>query len=137
MPGARFAPIYVDDVVRAIIRVATDADTAGQTYQLCGPEVYSLRELVNMIGKTIGVRRWIWGLPGWLSRAQATIMDYVPGKPFSTDNYHSLTVHSICTENGMERLAIRPRSLEGLLEECVAELNSRSALDNFRQLAGR
>jgi NADH dehydrogenase len=41
-------------------------------------------------------------------------MDFVPGKPFSTDNYRSLTVDNICRDPGCERLGIRPVSLRAV-----------------------
>jgi NADH dehydrogenase len=41
-------------------------------------------------------------------------MDFIPGKPFSTDNFRSLTVDNVCRENGFARLGIAPTSLDSI-----------------------
>lgn len=115
MPNARFAPVHVKDVVQAITQSIEDRATYRQTYELCGPRVYSLREIVELVRRTLGLRRWVIGLSDPASRLQAKLMDFVPGKPFSTDNYLSLTVHSVCEENGFAHFGIEPHSLEGVL----------------------
>jgi len=137
MPDARFAPVHIDDVVEAIIVTAFDRATDRRTFQLCGPQSFALGDLVRMIRRSIGSRTMVLGLPQWLSRIQAAIMDFVPGKPFSTDNYLSLTVPSLCTENGLEQLGIQARSFEKNLHACLGEINCRSDLDRFRRVAGR
>jgi NADH dehydrogenase len=74
---------------------------------------------VRLAAQASGVRRLILPLPRPLARLQAAIMDFVPGKPFSTDNYRSATVDSVCTQNGLARLGIVPRSLHAMLRQSV------------------
>lgn len=109
--NARFAPVHVEDVVSAFVLAIHDPKTISETYQLCGPEVFTLRELVCLVRDQLGLRRWVFGIPDWLGRLQAAIMDFVPGKPLSTDNYLSLTVDSVCTHDGLARLALERSSL--------------------------
>jgi NADH dehydrogenase len=52
------------------------------------------------------------GLPDVVGRLQALVMDFIPGKPFSTDNFLSLTVDNVCQENGFARLGITPTPLK-------------------------
>ena len=61
------------------------------------------------------LRRGIVGLPDWLARLQAAVMDFVPGKPFSTDNYRSLQTPNTSEENGLVELGIRPQSVESVV----------------------
>ena len=136
-PDALFAPVHVDDVVLAIRAVMHNKANAGRLYQLYGAEVYSLRELVSRISQAIGARRYICGLPDWIARLQAVIMERLPGKPFSLDNYRSLSVPSIGTENGLEQLGIQPRSLDLNLDSCIGRLNSQTPMDRRRRIAGR
>lgn len=136
-PNARAAPVFVNDVVNAFTTALDDRATYGQTYQLCGPQVYSLKELVQLVARTQGQRRWVIGLPDSLSRLQAAIMDFVPGKPFSTDNYRSLSVHSLCDQNGFEQLGITPRSLQAILPRYLNKLGKQERLSSFRKQAGR
>jgi NADH dehydrogenase len=117
--GTRFAPVHVGDVVEAFVRCLPGASHAavssGQTYELCGPEVLTLAELVRYTGEVIGVRARIVALPDPVARLQGLVMDFIPGKPFSTDNFLSLTQDSVCREDGLRRLDIRPASLAAIV----------------------
>lgn len=95
-PKARFAPVYVGDVVKRMVQSIDDISTYNQSYNLCGPNVYTLKELVQYTANVSGYRRAIIGLPNFLSKLQAGIFEYVPGKPFSKDNYKSLQIDSVC-----------------------------------------
>jgi uncharacterized protein YbjT (DUF2867 family) len=113
--GARFAPVYVGDVVEAFARSVDDRAVAGKTFQLCGPDVLTLGGIVRETAAALGLRRWILPLPATVSRAQAAIMDYVPGKPFSTDNYLSATLDSVCDCDGLAALGIERTSMHGVV----------------------
>jgi NADH dehydrogenase len=114
-PDARLQPVWADDVAAAIERVLEDEATYGKTYPLVGPREYTLRELVRFTAETAGLKRRIVGLPDALARLQAAIMDFVPGKPFSTDNYRSLQTPNTSEENGLVELGIRPQSVESVV----------------------
>ena len=113
--GARFAPVYVGDVVEAFGRSIDERAAAGRTFQLCGPDVVSLGDIVRDVAAALGLRRWILPLPDAVSRVQAAIMDYVPGKPFSTDNYLSATLDSTCDCDGLAELGIERTSMRGVV----------------------
>lgn len=117
-PRARFAPVYVGDVAEAFVRSYADAETFGRRYSLCGPTPYSLLELVRMAAHVSRLRRWVIGLPGWASWLQAAVMEWVPGKPLSLDNYHSLQLDSVCNDApGLRQLGITPTPIEAILPE--------------------
>lgn len=97
-PNARFAPVYVGDVSAAMSRALRDPSTAGQRINLCGPQEYSLKELVAYAAKTAGHPRRVLGLPDGLSRLQARVLEWLPGQPFTRDNYASLQVPSVCPD---------------------------------------
>lgn len=117
--GAQFAPVHVDDVALAVHRCLEDANTDKHRYQLCGPDAYTLRALVNMVARTTGHRRWVIGLPDWLGRFQARILERLPGQAFTMDNFRSLTVPSVCTQDGFGELGIQPRTLSVNLRDCL------------------
>ncbi len=119
-PHARFAPVWVGDVVAAIQRALADDGTAGEIYELCGPECMTLAEIVRSVRDRLGLRRAVIGMPDFAARLQAAVCDFVPGKPFSTDNYRSLTVDSVCKVNGLARLGIRPQPLGAILPGYLA-----------------
>jgi len=96
---ARFQPVYVDDVARVFVEALDDHTSYGKGYDLCGPTIYRLRDIVQYVATLLGKKISVIGLPNALSYAQAALLEYVPGKPFSLDNYHSLQLDSVCTES--------------------------------------
>ena len=136
-PNARFAPVWVGDVATVAVRALDDDAMIGQAYQLCGPRIYSLRELVDYIRETMGLPGMTMGLPDSIAKLQGRIMEWLPGKPFSMDNYRSLTVHSICDTNGFKALGIEPAALETLAPAWLAPVGRNDRLSQFRRDAGR
>jgi NADH dehydrogenase len=136
-PNARFQPVLVDDVIEAVLRCLHGGASSRQTYELGGPQVYSLREIVGLVAKLTGRRRWIIGLPDPLARMQALVMDFVPGRPFSSDNYRSLTVDSVCKEDGFAKLGIKPQSMVATARQYLGALEDNARLSHNRASAGR
>ncbi|MFN3401124.1 MAG: complex I NDUFA9 subunit family protein, partial [Ferrovibrio sp.] len=94
-PEARFQPVWVEDVVAAIHASLDQPESKGQTYPLCGPRAYTLRELVAYVGWLTGHPRPIIGLPRALSYLQALLMEFVGG-PMTRDNVRSMQVPNVC-----------------------------------------
>ena len=137
-PRARFAPVYVGDVVRAFLVALGDDSTAGRRYELCGPHTYTLRELVEYTAEVTGRRRLIVGLGDGLSRLQARVFERLPGKPFSTDNYLSTRVDSVCSGgNGLGQLGITPRSVESVVPSYLGRGERNAWLGRLRASACR
>ena len=113
-PKARFAPVYVGDVAEAFARCLESRPAPGRRYPLCGPKVYSLKQLVGYTAGLCGCRRLILGLPQPAAWLQAALMEWLPGKPFSLDNYRSLTKDSVSDEDGLAELQIIPTPLEAV-----------------------
>ena len=136
-PQARFAPVYVGDVVQAFVTALNDDATAGQCYELCGPRTYTLRDLVAYTGEITGRRRRIVGLGDGLSRLQGRLFERLPGKPFSTDNYLSTKADSVCSCNGLASLGITPRSVESVVPEYLGDGERNASLSRLRASAHR
>ncbi len=136
-PNSRFAPVYVGDVVAAFEKALEDEATVGQSYELCGPRVYTLKELVEDIAQMLGLKRRVVGLPDALARLQAKIFGMLPVKIFTMDNYLSLQVDSVCDSNGLKALGITPRSVEGIMGPYFGNQTQRQRYDALRQAAGR
>jgi uncharacterized protein YbjT (DUF2867 family) len=134
-PNARFQP--VDDVITALIRCLHGTASDRQTYQLGGPQVYTLREIVSLVAKLTGHRRWILGLPNFAARLQGLVMNFVPGRPFSSDNDRSLTVDSVCTEDGFATLGIKPQSMLASARQYLGALEDNARLSQNRAAVGR
>jgi NADH dehydrogenase len=138
--GARFAPVFVGDVVEAMARTLHDPRWYGRRLQLCGPAVYTLEQLVRYTAACAGLRRWIVPLPDPLARMQARVFDWWPfgafvDKPFSTDNYLSARADSVCTCNDLEALGIRPTAVEAVVPVCLGHRGARARYGEFRSHA--
>ncbi|WP_089726154.1 complex I NDUFA9 subunit family protein [Candidatus Thiosymbion oneisti] len=114
-PDARFAPVYVGDVVSAMAKALANPGCVGKGYDLCGPRIYSLKELVKYTAGLIGRKTMVIGLPDFGARLQARVFQLLPGKPFTMDNYLSLQTDSICEHDGLAELGIEPRTVEALV----------------------
>jgi uncharacterized protein YbjT (DUF2867 family) len=136
-PDARFQPVYVDDVIEAIVRCLHGGACSHQSYELGGPHTYSLRQIVAFVATVTHRRRLIVGLPDFLARLQGLVMNFVPGRPFSSDNYRSLTIDSIYTHDGFAQLGIQPDAMEGVARQYLGAFEDNSRLSRDRMLAGR
>jgi len=133
-PGARMAPVFVGDVAEAIARcVGSRATGIGWTYELYGPEVLSLREIVCMIRDAAGLRRPVIGLPDALGRVQAMLLGLLPGKPLSLDNFRSLLVDSVGERDGLATLGIEPHRFSTLLPSLLSGQGRQHHLDQLRR----
>jgi NADH dehydrogenase len=135
--GARFAPVYVQDVVQAMAKALPDPATFGRRYELCGPDEFTLEEIVRLVALYSGRNKPIIRLPDWLSRLQATLLQFVPGKPFTPDNYLSLRTASVCADNGLERLGVDPTPLRDTARRMLGGADKAARLNSLREHAGR
>ena len=132
-PGAQLQPVWVGDVANAVAVILEKRETIGRAYSLVGPGKYSLIDLVRFTAKATEKKRWILGLPDFVSRLQGVVCDFVPGKPFSSDNYRSLKIDNVSDENGLRALGIEPRPLEGLVKSYLCGSSRQQRLDTIRQ----
>jgi len=136
---ARFQPVYVGDVAEAFVRALFDVHSAGQVYELGGPRVYELAELVRLAGRYTGHERPVLALPDALARMQAAFFELLPGEPLlSRDNLDAMTVDNLVSPSTKaltaEALGIKLTALESV---APAYLALEGQLDALRQHAGR
>lgn len=114
---ARFQPVWVEDVAQAIVKALLDGSTAGQTYELAGPTVYTLTDLVKLSGRWSGHARPVLPLPLAAGRLQARALGLLPGEPLmSPDNLDSMKVPNVLTGTlpSLQDLGITPTPLEAV-----------------------
>ncbi len=131
-PRSRFAPVYVGDVAERFAAALEDRESFGQRYNLCGPEVWTMMDLVHYTAELRGYRRLLLPLPDWAARLQATILQFAPGKPFSRDNYLSLQVDSVCPEG-----PTCPTHVDAIVPDYLAHQDRQARLQGFRREARR
>jgi NADH dehydrogenase len=137
-PDARFQPVYVGDVAKAIVN-ALDLDAAtDRVYELGGPAVYTLEQLVQFCGESIGRGARIVRLPDAFAYMQAFAFEMVPGEPpLTRDNLDSMTLDSILTGPLAPELGVEPASVEAIAPEYLGAATLRSRFSAFRASAGR
>jgi uncharacterized protein YbjT (DUF2867 family) len=113
---ARFQPVWVGDVAQAIVNALDNPATIGRTCALAGPEVFTLRQLVQLAGTwSAGRSRPIVSLPAGLGRLTALLMERAPGEPLMTrDNLDSMTIDNVSARPIDPELGIVPASLSAL-----------------------
>lgn len=132
----RFQPIHVDDVAQAFVNALDRRETFGRGYELAGPRVYTLRELVRLAGRRVGCVRPVIALPDMAGRLQAMILEALPGPTLmSLDNFDSMARDSVAHAPIAPELGIDPIAIEDAAGDPVATRQMR--LDHARGLAGR
>jgi NADH dehydrogenase len=135
-PDARFQPVYVDDVADAICDAIPRVDAHGVAFDLAGPEVFTLRQLVHYVGVQTGHERPIIGLPDALGYLQAAILEWKPGrKLLSRDNLRSTRVDSV--SNAPFPFGIARSSIEAIAPEYLSGSTPRVRYMTLRVRAGR
>jgi NADH dehydrogenase len=134
---SRFQPVFVEDVAHAVVSSLDNSETFGQTYKLCGPKVYTLRALVRYVTEMLGFNCCIIGLNDRLSYLQAWVMELMPVKLMTRDNFWSMRVDSVCNCGFPSVFGCQPTAIEAVVPEYLAEDAPRTAYLRFRSRAGR
>lgn len=135
---AKFQPIHVEDVARAYVNALACEQTIGHAYELAGPTVYSLRQLVQLAGLYAGCPRPIIALPDWMARLQALLLEYAPFGPLmSRDNVASMQVDNVAKAPIAPELGIKPAALEAIAPYYLAGSLPRARYDDYRTRAHR
>jgi NADH dehydrogenase len=136
-PGAKFQPVHVLDVARAVSLSVAQPASFGQTYELCGPKVYTLRELVEYVVHALQLRRPVLGLNPSLSMLQAFFLEHLPGTLMTRDNLRSMQVDNVCGCAFPEVFGFAPTPLEAVVPLYIAGVTPRSRYRWFRFRARR
>jgi NADH dehydrogenase len=137
--GAAFQPVYVGDVADAFIHALADPKSRHLVYQLGGPQIYTLAELVRLAGRYSHHERPIIELPAGLGRLQALLFELLPGQPMmSRDNLDSMQVDNV-VDPAVQALTADSLGIKLTALEAVAPhyLAPDERLDQFRTRAGR
>jgi len=123
--GTRLQPVFVEDVAKAITNILSDPGTVGQTYELAGPRVYTLRELVNMTLQLMGKRRLLVAVPFAVAEIQARLFEFLPNPPLTKGQVDLLKVDNVASKTlpGFQDLKIRPKTVEEVLPTYIGPVH--------------
>lgn len=133
--GARFQPVWVEDVADAVLRCLTDPATIGQTYDCAGPDVLTLAELVRLAGRHGSRERPVIPLPMAIGRLQALMMELAPGEPLmSRDNLDAMRVDNVAAGQhpGLAALGLQAASVRAVAPSYLGLRGPRSDLLKVR-----
>jgi len=132
-PHSKMAPVFVGDVVEAIARCVDNRDiSSSRVFELYGPQVLELKQIVSEIRDVAGYKRAVLGLPDALGRLQAQVAQLVPGKPFTVDNFLSLKTDSVGKVDGLAALGINAAAFSPFLPILLNKDVRQRRLDNAR-----
>lgn len=119
-PNARLQPVHVGDVAQAYADSLNNPATFGQRYELCGPKVYTLQELVEYVARVKGLKRTVMPLSDEMSSLQSILLGLMPVKMLTHDNYLTLKTDAVCSCPFPEVFGIRPAALEAVAPQYLA-----------------
>jgi len=125
---SKLAPVYVGDLVAKMVNSIDDRESFSKRYTVCGPEVFTLRQILELIIDTLRLPVRIMPLGKGLSRLQALVLQNLPGKLFTMDNYRSLQTDNICTDGDLCETSLR-QYIHGLIDM----FGNKRSYDGFRK----
>src|SRR5437764_6376434 len=113
----RLQPVYVEDVAEAIAHMLADIGTAGRTYELAGPDVYTMRELTEIVLRITGRRRLLAPVPFAVAEIQARLFELLPNPPLTTSQVELLKADNVASASlpGLRELSIKPKTVEEII----------------------
>lgn len=132
---ARFQPVWVQDVAAAIVRCLDLPSSIGETFECAGPEVLTLQQIVERVGRWSGHERWVFGLPDAAARAQAFLMELLPGTPLmSRDNIDSMRVPNVASGGlpGFAALELSASPMDSVVPDYLSPGRGVARLDRWR-----
>lgn len=133
--GTRFQPVWVGDVAEVVARALAEPGAVGQTFDVAGPRVYTLAELVRYVGRLTGHRRPVLPLPEALGMLQARLLELAPNPMMSRDNIRSMGVDNVISGLGAPPLpfGLVPRALESVAPLYLGGAALRQRFAGFRK----
>jgi NADH dehydrogenase len=113
----RLQPVYVEDVAEAIAHMLADTGTAGRTYELAGPDVYTVRELTEIVLRITGRRRLLAPVPFAVAEIHARLFEFLPNPPLTTGQVELLKADNVASASlpGLRELSIEPKTVEEII----------------------
>jgi NADH dehydrogenase len=115
--GTKLQPVYVGDVAEAVMAALSSPAHLGKTFELGGPQVFSLKQLLELVLRTTGRRRLLLPLPLAVARFQAMFLQFLPNAPLTPDQVKLLAKDNVVSPGtpGLADLGISPTAAESIV----------------------
>jgi uncharacterized protein YbjT (DUF2867 family) len=113
----RFQPVYVGDVADAVMAALDDPASAGQTYEVGGPRIYTFKALMELILAETKRKRLLVPVPWALARCQGALLQLLPNPPLTVDQVRSLERDNVVSPGArtLADLGIAPDTVEAIV----------------------
>lgn len=115
--GTNFQPVYVNDVAQAAVTALKDEEHGGKVFEIVGPAVLSMYEILEMVRRYTDRTSWIIGLPFWLGRIQAAFLQFLPKPLLTPDQLKLLEIDNVAdgSKPGLAELGIAATTVESIV----------------------
>ncbi len=135
--AAKLQPVWVEDVAQAFVNALDEPRTFGHTYEIAGPKVYTLKQLVEYAGAVSGHARKVIDLPDGLAYLQAWSMEFAPIEMLSRDNLDSTKVDNVMHGQVAAELRVTPAAMEAVVPAYLSGQSPKERYTQFRDHARR
>jgi len=134
----RFQPVYVGDVAKAIAKILLEPGHAGKIYELGGPQIYSFKQLIELLLAEIGRDRILATLPNGLASLQARFLELLPVPPLTRDQVLLLKQDNVVAPGALDfkDLGIDPQAIESILPTYLDKYRRGSRFSRQHRVSG-
>jgi uncharacterized protein YbjT (DUF2867 family) len=114
--ATKFQPVFVGDVAHAVLAALNTAEAAGKTYELGGPQTYSMLEINQWIANACGRDKHYFPVSDMIGAGMAKLTGWLPGAPMTWDQWLMLQSDNVVADgaDGLDALGITPTPLEAI-----------------------
>jgi len=134
----RFQPVFAGDVAKAVIAGLTGKAEAGAPYELGGPEVLTLKEVMERVLAYSMRKRLLVPEPFWLAKLQAAFLQWLPKPPLTIDQVRLLQTDNVVSEAAikagrtLEGLGIEPVAVAAIVPDYLEQFRPRGQFSQYR-----
>jgi NADH dehydrogenase len=122
--GTKFQPVYVGDVAEALL-TAIKGGFEGKTFELAGPRVYSMKQIMELTMQASGRKRCLLPLPMLIAKLQAPFLALLPNPPLTPDQVRLLSHDNLASgAPGFKQLGIVPQDAEAIVPSYLARFKN-------------
>jgi NADH dehydrogenase len=134
----KFQPVFVGDVVKTVLAGLTGKAHAGAPYELGGPEVLTLKQVMERVLAYSMRKRLLVPLPFWLAKVQAAFLQLLPTPPLTIDQVRLLETDNVVSEEAkrsgrdLEALGIEPVAIAAIVPDYLEQYRPRGQFSQYR-----
>jgi NADH dehydrogenase len=131
-------PVFAGDVAKAVIAGLTGKASAGAAYELGGPEILTLKEVMQRVLTYTMRKRLLVPEPFWLAKLQGAFLQLLPKPPLTLDQVRLLEIDNVVSETArdtgrtLQGLGIKPVAVASVVPEYLEQYRPRGQFSTFR-----